>query len=140
MTRRKQVARTIGAAAVPLGLMAQAAQARPIGMSPGGPDQQPSAPAHQAPLTNRGPLGAAVAAANRDTARTQWEARNASPLVAKLRGGIPASPAAVSRQVAGSPGHSLNGMQIAGGAAIIVLVGALGTMLFRQRPGWPATA
>jgi hypothetical protein len=117
MTRRKQVARTIGVAAVALGLMAQAAQARPIGMSPGGPGEQPSAPAHQAPLTNRGPLGAAVAAANRDT-----------------------SPAAVSRQVAGSPGHSLNGMQIVGGAAIIVFVGALGTMLFRQRPGWPATA
>ena len=142
MTRGMHVVRAIGVAAVTLGLMAQAAQAVPehrFGLPPAGPGTQPVAPSYRAPLTHRGPLGAAVAAAHRDSAPSRLGAVYRPPLVAQLRGGAPAPPAALPGPV-GSSGDGVNWTAVAGGAALIVLLGALATLLFRQQPGRPATA
>jgi hypothetical protein len=156
------LARTISVTVVALGLMAQAAQAKPFGLPPGGSSTQlaPKSGTARAFV----PLGLLAA-----QVKSRWESAtqaiplteqqvslNRSPLVAKLRGGIPAPPAALSaapavgassplvyphlRMGRGVDSGSVDWAAVLGGAAIVALIGGMVAVMSRQRPHRPATA
>jgi hypothetical protein len=124
--------RTISVAVVALGLMAQAAQARPTGVPPQGAAAQARAASQQPVVSpHSGQLGAAVAAAGRD--RTSGTARAVQ---------TPNQFAALRLQRAKTAASSSSDVNWAalGGVAIIALVGALAAVTLRQRPQRPAAA
>ena len=150
MTRRRDVVRAVVVAIVALGLSAQAAQARPFGLPPGGAAVHGKAPSQQG-STGRSLLAAKLKM-NSDTAtklgagpavglgllaaqiKSRWEsATQAIP---------PSLQAAVTSQhgpLGTNPG-GVTWTAVVGGAAIIGLVGTLGAVMFRKRPHRPATA
>jgi hypothetical protein len=130
MTGKTHLARTIGVALVALGLMAQAAQANPFGLPPQGAAAQARAASQQPTVSpHSGQLGAAVAAANRDSQSRPGHPVAAAPTV--LHQGVVTAhgTAAVSR--------SVYWMAVLGGTAIIALIGGLFAITSRQQPQRP---
>jgi hypothetical protein len=132
MTRRTHFVRTISVAVVALGLMAQAAQARPFGLPPAGPGSQAAAPTHPVVMSpHNGPFGVAAEPANYYASRP-GPGEAGTPTVLHM--------AAVERPVTIASPHSVNWTTVLGGAAIIAMIGGLIAVVSRQRPQRPATA
>jgi len=117
MRGRRRISRTVGVAVLALGLTAQAAQAKPYEAPPRLVVVQ--APRHVQPWSP-----ATMHASGNPSARGHsWVT-------------VAHDPAAV----APAPGSGVDWTTVVGGAAIVVLVGALGAVLFQLRPQRPSTA
>jgi hypothetical protein len=131
------LARTISVAVVALGLTAQAAQARPFGIAPGGAATQATASRHTPVI----PLGLlATQIRNRWQPATQASA-TPSQLVTQLKmDGQSGTITTETAPVAASGSSGVNWLAVLGGAAIIALVGGIGAVMFQKMPHRPATA
>jgi hypothetical protein len=138
MTRSMQLARTMSVAVVALGLTAQAAQAHPFGLPPQGAAAHAQAASSHTPVIPLGLLATQI--------KNRWQPAsrpsvNPSPLAAQLKVGGPSDPTITEfAPVAATGSSSVNWMAVLGGAAVIVLVGGLGAVLFQKVPHRPATA
>jgi hypothetical protein len=134
MTRRTHFVRTISVAVVALGLMAQAAQARPFDLPPAGPGTQAAASHPVVMSPHNGPFGVAAEPASYYAPRPGKPVA-AAPTVLHL--------AAVERPATTSVPQSVNWMAVLGGVGIIAMIGGLILVMSRrqpQRPQRPATA
>ena len=130
MTRRTRLVRTVGVAVLAVGLSAQAAQAKEWATPPGG-----VTPGQVHAMSMKATSGALPWS----PARMHGSATPVAP---------PHNGAYVPAGAGGGPGTSavnqandgVNWAAILGGAAIVGLLGAIGALAFRLRPGRAATA
>ena len=135
MTRRTHFVRTISVAVVALGLMAQAAQAGPVGLPPAGPGTQAAAPTHPVVMSpHNGPFGVAAEPAS------YYASRPGKPVAAAP---TVLHQAVVTASGTSSVSRSVYWIAVLGGTATFALIVGLIIVVSRrqpQRPQRPATA
>jgi hypothetical protein len=141
--------RTISVAVVALGLMVQAAQARPFGIAPGGAAARASAPSQQASargLNLLAGVAATPAASHRPSGDTRdWTESllsSDSSQASTSAAGASAMPTVLHQAVVTASGtasvsRGVYWISVLGGAAIIALIGGLIVAMSRQQPQRP---